>query len=893
MIEMAEVRLPQEAERKSEVKPEHMQSLSQYSDPFWSMPWRSALHAAGSSEKGLKQSEATARLLKHGKNEIKEDGENRILRILLSQVMNLIVYVLLGAALISILIGDSQTAIIIVAIVVITSIIGFVQEYRSEKAVDKLKKYLTFTSRVLRSGMIAEIDSREIVPGDLVILSVGDRVPADLRLIETEDMSIDESVLTGEQYPVEKTASTVMKQHPIPQEMRNIAFAGSMVKEGKGIGVAIATGAATYFGKTALMLESVKDQSDFQKELQKFGGMLLKAILVSIFFVFVVNVYVGHGPLTSLLFAVTLAVGLVPEPLPFITTLLLSRGASKLADKGVIVKRLSATEDLGNVDILCCDKTGTLTENRVSLADHFDLDGKRDETPLLLGLQCSSAVSIGHHLSGNAIDVSLAEYARHHPHLLAHSAKYDRVFELPFDYERRRMSVVIRTKGADKRHIMVCKGAPEAVLAVSSHAVIGGKVTDIRMCRKKVMEKYVELSEKGYRAIAVAIREVRRQDGYTKQSEKEMTLLGFITFIDPPRRSSKDTLDLAKKYGIRIKILTGDGSTVTRAIANRVGFDIAPEQVIVGSELDDVIEKGDMERIENAAIFARVTPDQKFRVIKLLRSRGHVVAFLGDGVNDAPPLAEADVGISVQSGADIAKEAADVVLTRKNLHSIIDGILIGRGIFANIVKYIRCTFAGNFGNLYTVALSSMFLRFIPMLPAQILLINFLTDTPLLTISTDNVDEEELRKPRKWNIGQITRNGAIFGVISTIFDLIIVAFLINASESLFQSVLFLEVVFSEIFVIVSLRTMKPFVLAKPPSVWVLLAIAAVAVIGTVAVFPPLAGLFGFETPVMDLIVFAALVAVGYALVTEMAKYIMYRHLWQNQKEEDAKAVAESE
>ena len=893
MVEMAEVRLPRETERKSEVKPEHMQSLGQYSEPFWSMPWKSVLDKMGSSEKGLRHSEATARLLKHGKNEIKEDGENKILRILLAQVLNPIVYILLGAALISILIGDTQTAVIIAAIVIVTSGIGFFQEYRSEKAVDKLKKYLTFTSRVLRDGRIAEVDSRELVPGDIVILSVGDRVPADLRMIETEDMSIDESVLTGEQYPVEKTVNAVQKQSPIPQEMRNIAFAGAMVKEGKGIGVVIATGASTYFGKTALMLESVKDQSDFQKELSKFGGMLLKVILISTFFVFVVNVYVGHGLLTSLLFAVTLAVGLVPEPLPIITTLLLSKGASKLADKGVIVKRLSATEDLGNVDILCCDKTGTLTENRISVADSFNLDGEKEETPLLLGMQCNSAVSIGHHLSGNAIDISLMEYARHHPHLQAHSAKYDRVFELPFDYERRRMSVVIRTKGADRKHIMVCKGAPEAVLAVASHAVIGGKVTDIRLARKKVMEKYVELSEKGYRAVAVAIREVRGQDSYTKQSEKEMTIIGFITFIDPPRRSAKDTLDLAKRYGIQIKILTGDGSTITRAIANKVGFDITPEQVIVGSELDEVIAKGDLGRLEKTVIFARVTPDQKFRIIKLLRSRGHVVAFLGDGVNDAPPLAEADVGISVQSGADIAKEAADIVLTRKNLHSIIDGILIGRGIFANIVKYIRCTFAGNFGNLYTVALSSAFLRFIPMLPVQILLVNFLTDTPLLAISTDNVDEAELRKPRKWNVAQITRNGAIFGVISTVFDLIIIAFLLNAGESLFQSVLFLEIVFSEIFVILSLRTMKPFLLAKRPSAWMMLAIAGVAILGAAMVFPPLAAIFGFETPVIDLIMFAGAVAIGYALVTEMAKYVMYRHIWKEQASGQENAVTESE
>lgn len=840
----------------------------------------------------MSQGEAAIRLREHGRNEIVEKKENELLRILLSQILNPIVYVLLGAALISYLIGDIQTAIIILAIVAITSGISFIQEYRSEKAVEKLKKYLTFTATVIRDGAVVEIDARELVPGDVVDLSVGDRVPADLRLIFAEDLSINESVLTGEHYPVEKTADILGKENPIPQDMKNIAFAGAMVSEGHGRGIVIATGNDTYFGKTALMLESVKDESDFQVQLKKFGSVLLRAILISAFFVFIVNVYVGHGVATSLLFAVTLAVGLVPEPLPFIVTLLLSRGASKLADKGVIVKRLSATEDLGNIDILCCDKTGTLTENKITVSDYFNIEGERDEKPLLLGMQCNSAIVHDHHFSGNPIDVALLEYGRKLPHFRVQMSKYEKIHEIPFDYERRRMSVVVASKEM-KQHFIVCKGAPEAILEVSTKAVIGGKFIPIDRKRKQILKTYHELSEKGYRTIAVAIKEVRKQDRYAKTNEKEMTFIGFVTFIDPAKKSAKNTLALAKKFGVDLKILTGDGAAVTKAIAGWVGFDVPNDRIIEGEALDEVLANKDIERLEKTVIFARVTPDQKFRVIKMLRSKGHVVAYLGDGVNDAPPLMEADVGISVSSGADIAKEAADVVLTKKDLHPLIDGIILGRGIFANIVKYIRCTFAGNFGNLYTVALASGFLRFIPMLPAQILLINFLSDTPLLAISTDNVDEEELRKPRKWNVGQITKNGAIFGVISTVFDFILLYFIFSASESLFQSVLFLEVVFSEIFVIISLRSMKPFFLAKAPSLLMIIAIVGVAVVGVVAVFPPIADMFGFQTPPQDLIILAALVAIGYSIATEIAKYFMYRHLWVERIGKEKEAVVVSE
>jgi Mg2+-importing ATPase len=886
--EMAEMKLPREAEMKSEIKPQ-LAKLGQYPHPFWSMPWKHVLGTMKSSEEGLKRSEVTARLMKHGKNEIREEHGNQVTRLLLSQVMSPIIYVLFAAAIVSFFLNDIESAAIIAVIILINAMLGFIQEYRAEKAVEKLKKYLSYTSTVFREGKMALVDSSEVVPGDIVELTVGDRVPADMRLISAENMSIDESVLTGEYYPVQKTHNVIPREHLIPQDMVNMAFAGSMVKEGKGRGVVVATGTETYFGQTALSFQGVEDESHFQIELKRFGGMLLRIILIGVAFVFLMNTYLDHGPVMSLLFAATLAVGLVPEPLPLITTLLFARGASKMADSGVIVKRLSATEDLGNVDILCTDKTGTLTENRISVADSISADGKKDETPLILALQCHSATVQDHQIRGNPIDVALLQHARKFPHLRHRSEEYERVQELPFDYERKRMSMVVRLKGHGGKNVLICKGAPEAVLAASTRAVFDGRVVDIGQKRKQIMEQFVALSESGYRAVAVAIKEVRKQDNYTKSNEKDLTFIGFVTLIDPPKEDAKATLELAKKYGVSVKILTGDGPTVTRAIAEKVGFVVSPEQVLSSSEIDEMIEKKDVALAESAVIFARVTPEQKLKVIRLLRSCGHVVAYIGDGVNDAPSLAAADVGISVSNGTDVAKEAAEVVLTRKDLGSVVEGIIIGRGTFANIMKYLRCMFVGNFGNYFTIALTSAFLPFLPMLPAQILLVNFLADTPLISLSTDNVDPEELQTPRRWKIGQLVRNGLIFGAIGAVFNMIVVLYVMNYGASLFRSVLFLEMVFAEVFVILALRTIKPAVLSNRPSLTLLAVIIAIVVVGIAAVSPLFAGTFGFETPVTELVLFALLVAIGYALTTEVAKYIVYRHFGQ-EKETCAVPVA---
>lgn len=859
--------LPSRQERGDKPATNDLQSQL-YPHPFWKMQEAEVISVLESKKTGLRHEEVEERLLLHGRNEIDEKKGNGMVDLILKQLLDPIVLVLFGAAIVSFITGDSISAGIIIAIVVISSAIELYQEYRSEKAVDKLKGYLKYKATVIRDGRAALVDAGDIVPGDVVALTVGDRVPADIRLISADNMAIDESVLTGEYCPAEKSCAAIEEEKLIPQDMANIAFTGGVVSDGKGEGVVVATGGSTLFGKAAAET-GVRDESNFQIELKRFGGLLLRAALISALFVLIINVYFGHSVVTSLLFAVVLAVGLVPESLPFIVTILLSNGASKLADNGVIVKRLSATEDLGNVDVLCCDKTGSLTENKLHVADYFDLGGKRSETPLILSLRCNSATVIDHHVKGDPIDVSIAEYGKNSRRLSSEAAKYKKVYEIPFDFDRRRMSVVVRNS-KDKKYLLIAKGAPEAILAVSSRVIVNGRTVSISTSRERISKTYAELSEKGYRTIAVGMKEMSGDEGYSKASEKDLTFIGFVTFFDPPKKSVKKTLMLAKKAGIGIKILTGDGGTVTRAIARRVGLDATPEQVVVGVELEEILDNGDFDRLEKTLIFARMTPDQKFRVVKALKSRGHVVAYLGDGVNDAPPLTAADVGITVNDSTDIAKDAADVVLTEKDLNPIVDGILQGRSIFANIVKYIRCILAGNFAQLYTVALASLFLGFVPLLPVQMLLINFLTDMPLIAISTDSTDEEELRTPKKWNVKDIVKNGAIFGGIAAVFYIAFVLVIMNSNERLFQSALYLELLVSELIVILSLRTIKPFYKATWPSTALIAAIFLLMVIGIVAVIPPFSTYLGFQTPPLELIALTFVVALAYAITNELAK-----------------------
>lgn len=848
--------------------------MMRYPHPFWSIAWKDAFHIMKSSENGLKRSEVTARLSRYGRN-VTTRRDGLVMKSIVHQLLQPSFIMILAVAVISLFIGDAISAAMIAAIAVLSALLGFIQEYRSEASARELYRSLAHSATVVRDGQAMEIGAAELVPGDVVELAAGRRVPADLRLMLSEGLMIDESMLTGARGLAEKIANVVAKQYPPPQEAENIAFSGSIVREGRGIGLVIATGDSVCF-RSAHDHSDAHKASSFLPRLGESNSMMLRVAILGALLVFAVNAYVGHSTAISALLSLIIIAAFAPKDALSIARAADSNAAAILAKEGITAKDPSVIERLSDIDILCCDKTGTLTEGRLGVSDYIDIEGERDETPLLLAFHCCSAVERDHAISGNPIDVALMRYARRMPHLHLKAARYEKMFSVPFDHERRRMSAVVRTKGADKKYFMVCKGAPEAVLAVSSRAAVGGKVVDIRLARKKAMEQYVRLSEKGCIVIAVAIREVRRQDSYTKASEKDLTFVGFIAFIDPPKRSAKETLDLARKHGIIVKILTGDGPTLAKSLARNAGFDVPDESVIMGSELDSILgKKEEAGRLDNAVIFARVTPAQKRMVIAALRSKGGSVAYLGDDMHDAPALEEADVGIATERGSDAAKEAADAILASKSLNSVIRGAVDARGAFARVIKRIRCASVGSVGAILVIAAASSMLGFIPLIPSQLLAAVFLVGLPLVALAGDRVDESELRKPKESEFGNLSRDALLFGLISAIFGMTVVIFLAGTGGSVLRTVLFLEIVFAGALGALMLRTTRSIVKSKLPSLAMVISVLAVIAVGAAAAFPPLAALLGFETPVADLMVFASLAALGSALVTEIVKWIAYR------------------
>jgi len=668
---------------------------------------------------------------------------------------------------------------------------------------------------------------------------------------------------------------------------------GTIVSAGAGEGIVTAISTNTAFGKTAVLIAETQAVSSFDIHIRKLSKTIVKIVLASVLIIFIINAVLGKSIIASLLFAVALAVGLVPEALSVILTITLSRGALALNKHGVIVKRLSAIEDLGNVDILCTDKTGTLTENNVVVNGVLNISGKEDEAVFEYAAVCMADPT-----HSNPIDNAIASRLSADKKLQKKVAAYKVISMLEFDYSRRRMSVLVQTSSsgnlssntsashASASHLLVTKGSPESIIEIS----------DLTPAQKESATKvYRQLGEEGYRAIAVAVKEVKSSK-YTisVEDERGLKFLGFITFFDPPKKSVKEVLHLAKRLNLFIKLMSGDSPAIAMHTARAVGFEFTDAQVITGLELEQLIkskakEQKLKEKIESTIIFARVSPEQKHFLIKKLREYGHSVAFLGDGVNDAPAIKEADVGISVNNGSDITKEAADIILLNKSLNAIIQGISGGRKIFTNVVKYMVNTLAGNFGDLYTIGVASAFMPFIPLTPVQLLLANFLTDAPMVSISTDNVDDEELVKPKKWDVWGILKIGAIFGVISTLFDVMVILYFINAGASIFRTALFLEVIFSEIIIISSLRSNKPFFKAEPLSIPLIASILFTIVVGLLLVYLPYGRYFGF-TPLgwNELSVILVIVA-GYFAATEIVKNI-YAKILTKSAVVDEKALA---
>jgi Mg2+-importing ATPase len=830
-----------------------------------SLPTEELLARLNTSLSGLSSEEAEERLRIFGYNELAKRKKRTAIVNFLSHFRSPLIIILLIAGLISGFLGEIINVAIIFSIVFVSVILDFHQESKAEKAAQMLKEKVTTTATVLRDGVKKEVKLSEIVPGDIVYLSAGDIVPADARVIATKDLFLNQSALTGESFAVEKTFTPIKGKGASATEWNNCLFMGTSVVSGTATAVVLNTGSFTEYGKIAKRLVEKEPETEFERGIRGFGFLIMQVTFLLVLFVFFINALYKRDVLESLLFAVALAVGLTPELLPMILTVNLSKGALAMSNKGVIVKRLAAIENFGSMDVLCTDKTGTLTENKIKLVLHVDMEGKDDEKVLLYSFLNS------YHQTGlkSPLDEAILRYK------VIDVKDYQKIDEVPFDFVRRRVSVVAEH---ERQRYLIAKGAPEEIVKICSFCELEDKIFDLtEEFHRKIEQKYYDLSAEGFRVLAVSYKKLREERPvYSVNDESEMVFLGFVAFLDPPKETAKESLQLLSKTGVELKILTGDNELVTRKTCEQLGFEI--KGVVLGNEIAQMHDETLQRVVEEANVFARVTPAQKDRIITALKNNGYVVGFLGDGINDAPSMKTADVGISVDNAVDVAKESADIILLQKSLRVLDEGVLEGRKTFGNTMKYVMMGVSSNFGNMFSVAGASLFLPFLPMLPIQILLNNLLYDFSQSAITTDDVDSEYVEKPKRWDISFIRKFMIFLGPVSSIFDFLtffIMLLVFSATEPLFQTAWFLESLCTQTLVIFVIRTRRtPFYRSKPGR---LLLLSSLSIVGFALIIPftPIGDLFHFvRPPATFFLVLAGLIG-AYLVLTEIVKKWFYK------------------
>ncbi len=814
---------------------------------------------AGTSPAGLTETEATTRLFAVGRNALRRHGANTI-GVFTRQFNNPLLILLGATAAASLAFGEGTDALIILAIVLLSVGLGFANEYRSERAIEDLHARVHHSAMVVRDGQARSVDVTTLVPGDVVLLGIGDVVPADVRLVESYDFECDEAILTGESMPAEKSVAALLKGAS-GLAAGNCAFMGTIVRSGTARAVVIKTGTATELGRIARHLVQQPPLSAFSLGLRNFSKLLVRITAVFTSIVFVANLLLRHPLFESLLFALAIAVAITPQLLPAIVTISLSIGAKRLAEGSVVVKRLLSIEDLGNIEILFTDKTGTITEGEIRLAGACDPAGAPSMDVLRLGLLCNGAiVEGGTAVGGNALDMAIwsdplaNRIGTGDMHIIA---------QAPFDFNRRRMSALVED-GNGRRSIIV-KGAPEAVLACC---------TTVPESLRPILDQRFAAGE---RVLVVATRDGPGLASITAADEHSLRAEGLLAFFDPPKQSAQRSLARLHALGIDLKIVTGDNELVAQKICS--SLDIPITGTLTGAELDAMDEAALCDALATTSIFARVSPEQKSRIIRAQRSLGVDVGFLGDGVNDAVALHDADVGISVDSGADVAKDAADIVLLDKDLGILADGVSEGRRVFANTIKYILMGTSSNFGNMISTGVASLFLPFLPMLPSQLLLNNLLYDASEMTIPTDNVDPELLQRPAHWDMNLIRRFLLVFGSINSLFDFTIfgvMLFVFHASQTLFRSGFFVENFLTQTLVVFAIRTRRVPFFRSRPSLPLTLTTLLVGAVGTALPFSPLAHLFGFEPlPPLFFSVLMLIIMTAYFTLVELAKVAFFR------------------
>ncbi|MBD2682831.1 MULTISPECIES: HAD-IC family P-type ATPase [Nostoc] len=866
---------------------------------FWSLSSDRVLQQMHSTTAGLSRQDAKQRLSEFGANSLKQKHKSSAWMLLLNQFKSPIILILIFAAVLSIFLKDAADAIIILTIVFISGLLGFWQEQGASNAVEKLLALVQVKATVLRDGQSQEIPNEEVVRGDIVLLSAGKNIPGDCLVLESKDLSVNEAALTGETYPVDKLSGVLPAETGLAQRTNSL-YMGTNVISGTAKAVVVHTGKETEFGKVSERLKLRPSETEFERGLSKFGYFLMEVTLILVVLIFVANVYLHRPVLESFLFSLALAVGLTPQLLPAIVSVNLARGAKKMAKKQVIVKRLPAIENFGSMNVFCTDKTGTLTEGEVKIHAAVDVEGKESDRVLLYAY-LNAASESGY---VNPIDAAIRE------HKTFDISDYQKLDEVPYDFNRKRLSILFKkaenavfSQGetlkaiapalateerlgspqveqfskTENTHLIITKGALKNILDVCSNVeTVEGKTIDIVNQQQKLHQQAQDLGRKGFRALGVAYRDFN-QDSFSKDDETNMTFLGYLALFDPPKAGIADTLKELELLGITPKMITGDSKAVAMSIIQQVGL---PEpKALTGSELEKLSDEALMHRVQDTNVFAEVEPNQKERIIIALKKAGNVVGYLGDGINDASALHAADVGISVESAVDVAKEAADIVLMAKDLNVLIEGVKEGRVTFANTLKYVFMATSANFGNMFSMAGISLFLPFLPLLPSQILLTNLLTDFPELTIATDRVDKELVNKPRRMDIKFIRNFMIVFGLLSSLFDYLTfgaLLLLLHAQPQQFRTGWFLESVISASLVVLVVRTRQSIFKTKPGKY---LLMTTLATIGVTIIIPwtPLATLLGFQPLPLSFVLVLGAIVLFYVTAAENVKRVFYSHV----------------
>lgn len=801
------------------------------------------------SQTGLSEAEAQKRLTEYGFNEAAKKQKRTLVFQFIIKFFHPLVVLLVVIAAVTFWTGDAVSGSIIGLMAIMSVVLGFFQEYRAGKEAERLSEMVRATATVYRNGKSKEIPIKQIVPGDIVDLFAGDMIPADIRIIQAKDLFINQAALTGESMPAEKTPA-----------VDSVAFMGSSVVSGTAIGVVIKTGLATEFGEISKRLSSINQPSSFDKGINKFVWLMIRAMILLVMTICAINYFTKGNFTEALLFSLAVAIGLTPEMLPMLVTINLSKGAIAMSKKEVIVKRLNSIQNFGAMDVLCTDKTGTLTLDKIVLEKYCDVVKKEDQGTLKLAYLNS------YYQTGlkNILDKAVLKYEK----LVV--KQYKKVDEMPFDFSRRIMSVVVDMEG---KHKIISKGAPEEILKRCTKYELDGEIEDLdQIVMTDLKEEYDSLSADGFRVLAVAYKDtdVERQV-YSRDDEKDLILKGYIAFLDPPKPTVRKTIEVLRKLGIELKVLTGDNDLVTKKICSEVGLDI--KGLLTGDQLEKMTDGQLTELVKTTTVFARLSPLQKERVIYALHRNNHTVGYLGDGINDAPALKAADVGISVNNAVDIAKESADLILLQKNLMVLRDGVIEGRKVFGNIFKYIKMGASSNFGNMFSMTGASFFLPFLPMYPIQIILNNFLYDASQVAIPSDEVDEEYLLKSRSWNIEYIKKFMILFGPLSSVFDYLTfgaLLFIFHAKQDMFATGWFLESICTQTLVIHIIRTGKiPFIESSPSPFLIFTSIYIVS-IALVLPYTPLGSYFKFIMPPASFFLFLIGIVALYLWSVQVAK-----------------------